>query len=157
MRPEFGKDSHHQCDVLSDEEMGRLREVFLRYPAIRAVYLFGSVAEGRALADSDLDLAVVPRDSSLREKRLDILTDLARGGFCDVDLVFLDVQDIVLRYEAVRQNQVIYQTGDFDRGEMYSRVIREYLDFEPYLRIQREAYKRRLLDGQNGSNSEETQ
>ena len=62
-----------------------------------------------------------------------------------------------MRYEAVRQNQVIYQTGDFDRGEMYSRVIREYLDFEPYLRIQREAYKRRLLDGQNGSNSEETQ
>lgn len=144
----YREDTNGIDKTLSEEELGRLHEVFRCYPAIRAVYLFGSVAEGHARADSDLDLAVVPRDCSLREKRLDILTDLARNGFCDVDLVFLDVQDVVLRYEAVRQNQVIYQAEDFDRGEMYSRVVREYLDFEPYLRIQREAYKRRLLDGQ---------
>jgi hypothetical protein len=80
---------------------------------------------------------------------------LARAGFCDVDLVFLDVRDVVLRHEAVRLNCVIYQADDFDRGEMYSRVVREYLDFLPYLKVQREAYKRRILSGQNRSASQE--
>jgi predicted nucleotidyltransferase len=35
-----------------------LKIVFKRYPAIQAVYLFGSSASGRAHAESDLDLAV---------------------------------------------------------------------------------------------------
>jgi len=142
---------------LSQKEIRRLCDIFQRYPAIRAVYLFGSAAEGRARASSDLDLAIVPGDETLRENKLDILADLARSGFCNVDLLFLDVRDVVLRHEAVRRNVVIYQTADFDRGEMYSRVVREYLDFLPYLRVQREAYKRRLLHGQSGSDPQATQ
>lgn len=142
---------------LTDSELRKLEDVFRRYPGIRAVYLFGSAAEGRFRPDSDLDMAIVPRSPSLREKRLDILTDLAQAGFCEVDLVFLDVRDVVLRHEAVRLNCVIYQTEDFDRGEMYSRVVREYLDFLPYLKVQREAYKRRILSGQNRSDPQETE
>jgi len=125
-----------------------LPEVFRRYPDVQAVYLFGSLAAGNVHGESDLDLAVVPRRSSIRAKKLDILADLARCGFCNVDLVFLDTDDIVLKYEAVRQNRLVYQAEDFDRGAMYSRVVRQYLDFLPYLRVQREAYKRRLLRGQ---------
>ncbi len=120
-------------------------EVFARYPGVRAVYLFGSFATGTARPDSDLDLAVVSRDESVRERRLDMLADLARKGFCNVDLVFLDVEDIVLRYEAVRLNRVVYSTEDFDRGAYYSWIVRLYLDFRPYLDIQRRALKERLL------------
>jgi predicted nucleotidyltransferase len=119
--------------------------VFKRYPGVLAVYLFGSQAAGQARAESDIDLAVVPRDASVRTRRLEMLTDLAREGFSSVDLVFLDVKDIVLRYEAVRQNRVIYQAEDFDRGSYYSKIVRMYLDFLPYLEVQREAYKERRL------------
>lgn len=129
------------------EDLEALRAVFRNYPDIRAVYLFGSAAEGRRGPESDLDLAIVPRSPAARAHRLDILADLARVGFCDVDLVFLDTSDIVLQYEAVRLNRVVYQAEDFDRGEMYSRVIRRYLDFVPYLQVQREAYRRRVLHG----------
>jgi len=129
----------------SQEDLDALARVFQKYPEVRAVYLFGSAAEGRMHRESDLDLAVVPRSPAARARRLDMLTDLARAGFCNVDLVFLDTDDIVLKYEAVRLNQVVYQTEEFDRGEMYSRVVRQYLDFLPYLQVQREAYKRRIL------------
>jgi predicted nucleotidyltransferase len=122
-----------------------LSQVFRRYPDIQAVYLFGSAASGRSHRGSDLDLAVVSKSRSIRDRRLDILTDLARYGFCEVDLVFLDTEDIVLKYEAIRQNRLVYQTEDFDRGAMYSLVVRQYLDFYPYLKVQREAYKRRIL------------
>jgi predicted nucleotidyltransferase len=57
-----------------------------------AVYLFGSSASGRMHAESDLDLAVVPRHPQIVSRKLDILVDLARIGFCDVDLVFLNFE-----------------------------------------------------------------
>jgi predicted nucleotidyltransferase len=124
-----------------------LSRVFKSYPDIQAVYVFGSSASGCTHAESDLDLAVVPRDSQILPRKLDILVDLARVGFCDVDLVFLSTDDIVLKYEAVRHNRLVYQVEGFDRGAYYSQVVRQYLDFLPYLEVQREAYRRRILIG----------
>jgi len=129
-------------------DLGILPQVFSTYPDIQAVYLFGSFTSGNVHSESDLDLAIVPRHDTVRESRLDILADLARHGFSRVDLIFLDTDDIVLKYEAVRQNRLVYQRDDFSRGAMYSRVVRQYLDFLPYLKVQREAYKRRILLGQ---------
>ncbi len=125
-----------------------LSNVFRRYPDLQAVYLFGSAVAGDLHGESDLDLAIVSKRDSLREERLDILTDLARSGFCDVDLVFMDNTDIVIKYEAIRQNRLVYCTEDFDRGAVYSKIVRQYLDFYPYLKAQRKAYKRRILLGQ---------
>ncbi len=131
--------------MLTGGVLAEMRRVFRRYPEIEAVYLFGSAAEGRAHAGSDLDLAVVTTDAALREKKLDLLTELAKAGVCDVDLVFLDGRDLVLAYEAVRPNRLIYARDGFARGAFYSKIVRMYLDFEPYLRRQREAYRRRVL------------
>lgn len=133
-----------------------LADVFSRFPDVQAVYLFGSAAAGRTRLDSDIDLAVVPRGGSCREHRLEMLTELTRAGFDRVDMVFLDTDDLVLKYEAVRQNCVVYQTEDFDRGAMYSRVVRMFLDFVPYLEVQRKAYKRRILRGQERSHPTST-
>lgn len=121
------------------------QNIFRKYPDIKAVYLFGSVGSGKTHRESDLDLAIVPRSGNLRGKKLSILTDLARSGICNVDLVILDTDDIVLKYEAVRQNKLIYQTEDFNRGEMYSKTVRQFLDFERYLKVQRQGRKRRIL------------
>jgi len=125
-----------------------LSEVFRRYPEIQAVYLFGSAAEGRARATSDLDLAIVSTTPHLRERKLDILTDLVREGFDNVDLVFVDEdRDLVLAYEAIRPNCLVFARPGFDRGATYSRIVRKYLDFEYFLRIQREALKHRVSHG----------
>ena len=131
-------------------DLSVLKQVFQRYDEIAAVYLFGSHAAGRARRESDLDLAILPRRrGALRNRRVDILADLACHGFCEVDLVFLDTDDIVLKYEAVRHNRLVYQAEDFDRGAFYSKVVRQYLDFLPYLDVQRRAYKKRILNGQS--------
>jgi hypothetical protein len=133
---------------LDISELRSLRGVFERYPEVQAVYAFGSVAAGNADESSDLDLAVISAQPSLREKKLEILASLARLGYCNVDLVFVDEDDLVLAYEVIRQNKLIYASPDFDRGATYSRIVRKYLDFIPYLRIQREAYKRRVIRDQ---------
>ena len=71
-----------------------------------------------------------------------------RSGYENVDLVFLDTTDIVLKYEAIKHNHLVYQAPDFQRGSFYSLIVRQYLDFLPYLKVQREAYKKRILNGQ---------
>ncbi len=129
-------------------DLEQLPDIFKKYPDVQAVYLFGSVVTGRLHAESDLDLAIVPRPGAGELPRIDILTDLARAGFCRVDLVVLDTNDIVLKHEVVRHNRVIYQTEDFDRGAYFSRIVRQFLDFRPYLDVQRQAYKQRVLYGQ---------
>jgi predicted nucleotidyltransferase len=129
-----------------------LPDIFQKYPGVQAVYVFGSAAAGKHHAESDLDLAVYSRDPAIRAKRLDILADLTRRGFNNVDLVFLDKNDVVLRFGAVRQNRLVYCAKDFDASAFFSLVLRQYFDFAPYLKTQREAYKRRVLhDGQNRS------
>jgi predicted nucleotidyltransferase len=139
---------------LSRNDIRALRDVFQRYPSIQAVYVFGSMGSGKMHPESDLDLAIVSRSRALKKKKLQLLTVLASIGFCDVDLVFLDTKDIVLKYEVVRQNRLIYAVEDFDRGSMYSKIIRQYLDFAPYLEIQRKAYKRRIERGSTGNHSQ---
>jgi len=124
-----------------------LPELFRQYPDIQAVYLFGSFSSGKTHSESDLDLAIIPSSREIHQRRLDLLADLARQGFENVDLVFLDTDDIVLKFEAIHQNRLIYQREDFDRGSTFSLVIRQYFDFLPYLNVQREAYKRRILSG----------
>ncbi len=133
---------------MKQPELKHLKQVFKQYPEIKAVYLFGSTATGNLHQESDIDLAILPENETLRKQKLQILTDLAAVGFCDVDLVFLDDHtDIVLRHEAVKQNQIVYMTPGFDRGSVYSKIVRQYLDFYPYLAVQRKAYKQRIMDG----------
>lgn len=130
------------------EIKARLDPVLQKYPEVQAAFLFGSQAEGRATAESDIDLALVGPRERLAHHKLDLLTDLTRAGLDNVDIIILDGADTALRFEAVRPNCLVYATPEFDRGSYYSRVLREYFDFEPYLRMQRQALRERLTRGQ---------
>ncbi len=123
---------------------GRLKGVFAKFTQVQAAFLFGSAAEGRFRPGSDIDVGVVPASSALRERRLELLSALVRAGMDNVDLVFLDTDDVVIRYEAIRLNCLVYAREDFDRGTYYSLALREYLDFLPFLAVQRKALKDRL-------------
>lgn len=131
------------------KDFKKLSSIFIKYSSIEAVYLFGSFASGKSHQESDLDLAIAHSDKQLQNYKLNILSDLAAAGFCNVDLIFLDIKDIVVKYEAVRYNKLIYHKEGFDRGAFYSKIVRQYLDFYPYLLIQRRAYKKRILHGQS--------
>ena len=125
----------------------KLASVFAKYEDIKAVYLFGSAAKNKMHLESDLDLAIVAHDPELKKRKLEILTDLVKSGYENVDLVFLDYSDIVLMYEAVKYNKLIYARDDFDSNTFFSKVVRQYLDFLPFLKVQIEAYKRRNYVG----------
>jgi len=130
-------------------DLAVLPQIFSKYPEVQAVYLFGSVATGKTHPESDLDLGIVPKDPSAHDRLLDMLADLTKVGFDRIDIVFLDTTDIVMKFEAVRPNRVVFQTPDFDAGSMYSLVMRQYFDYVYYLDIQRKAFKDRILKGKD--------
>jgi predicted nucleotidyltransferase len=139
--------------MLSDEVADRRRAVFAARPAVRAAYVFGSVATERTGNGSDLDLGVVVGeeewDPSDKVPLIGECMDAARRD--RIDLVGLNDAPLVLQFEAVRPNEILYAADDFDSGSFSSTVLRMYGDFQPHLRRQRKAYKRRLLnEGRHG-------
>jgi predicted nucleotidyltransferase len=135
--------------MLSTDEHTRLVEVFKSFPEINAVFLFGSAATGKRSRSSDIDLGIFASDSSFRDQKLDLLQALTVHGFDRVDIVLLNDADLVTQFEAVRPNVLIYKTENFDRGSVYSLIVRKYLDIKPMLNRQRIRFKQRLLDDTN--------
>lgn len=121
-----------------------MERVFARYPQVQAAFLFGSRAFAKARPGSDWDLGVYLEPPE-PDPALEILTDLVRAGLEPVDLVVLNQAPPVLAFEVVRANKIVYRREGFCVGCYVSRVMREYWDLEPLLRVQREAMKRRWL------------
>jgi hypothetical protein len=80
--------------------------------------------------------------------------DAARRDW--IDLVVLNDVPLVLQFEAVRPNVILYAADDFDPAAFTSKIVRMYWDFKPYLRRQRKAYKRRLLGEDHGESGRST-
>ena len=118
-----------------------------RFPEVQAIYLFGSVAAGTSRADSDVDVAVVTAEP-LGMLKVDMQAALVGEGIDNVDLVSLATDDLVLKFEAVRQHCLLFARDTFDPGSYYSRILREYSDFLPYLERQRKAMKQRMRHGE---------
>lgn len=139
--------------MLTDEAADRLRDVFAAHPAVRGAYVFGSVATERERNGSDLDLGVVVHEDAWESSdKVPLLTDCMDAAGRDwIDLVVLNDAPLVLQFEAVRPNVILYAADDFDAGAFSSKVLRMYWDFQPYLRRQRKAYKERRLKRANGS------
>ncbi len=134
---------------MKDAELARLREVFGRYPEVAGVWLFGSHGHDTASARSDVDLALDPATpsgalepsaSNARDRKLDILADLVEAGFEHVDLVVLDRDDPVLRFEAIGPNRLVYGAVDYDPSEAFAQALRRYDDTARLRRLVREAY-----------------
>lgn len=112
-------------------------EIACRHPAIVAVYLFGSRAEGTARPDSDYDLAVLYRPGrepgSIVEARTSLQQRFEELFNRDVDVVFLHLADIEMRYEIINKGKVVYCTDEEARTDFVDVVFRDYLDFKPFL------------------------
>lgn len=124
------------------DDRRRLHDVFARYPEVAVVWLFGSHARGGAGAASDVDLAVEPRTPEARRRKLDMLSDLVAAGFENVDLVLLDHDDPVLRFEAMQPFDVIYAAPGIDPFESFLRAFKLFWDTEPL----RRGMRRRTFD-----------
>jgi len=105
-----------------------------------SAYLFGSVAEGREHAESDVDVGVVlspatyPTPQARFEARLRLIGQLRRALGRDVDVVILnDAPPQLARRIMTRGRRVALFDDALDRA-MLRTVLSRAADIEPFLR-----------------------
>jgi uncharacterized protein len=95
-----------------------------------------------------VDLAIDPAagaGSGARARKLDMLTDLVGAGFENVDLVILDGDDPVLRFEAIGPNVLVHAAPGYDPAEAFVQALRQYDDTAPLYRATPRPLPRGLL------------
>lgn len=132
--------------MLSKVQMKKLNNVFSKYDEIQAVYLFGSYAEGKENRFSDIDIGMVLDETYGKDIKIEILKDLVCEEFCNVDLVILNEVSLIMKFEIVKHNKLIYKKRNFNHPSYFSNAIRQGLDFKPFIEVQRKYYKERLLN-----------
>lgn len=102
---------------------------------IIAAYLFGSTAKGTTSPSSDIDIALLTRNSDKKNGaslkfRLyaDICRTLKRN---DIDLVLLNLSgNLILNDEIIRYGKVFYSNDDEAREEFELKVLHSSTDFK---------------------------
>lgn len=90
--------------------MQRLRTVLARAGGVRLAILFGSHARGAARPDSDVDIAMLPVDPKLPlHDELSLQAALSATCGRDVDLVRIDTDDVLLRWEIAKDGILLFE------------------------------------------------
>ena len=131
--------------VSERESLARVRRVFAAHPVpgVLSVYVFGSIAEGRAHAESDIDLGVLfdrnvyPDDRSRFEAQLDLRRYLSPASVGrEVDVVVLNDASPVLGRRIIRGEQVYCADREADHSFRRDVQLRA-ADLDPFLRKMR--------------------
>ena len=109
----------------------QLREVLARFPTLLLALVFGSVAQGRQRADSDLDIAVAAQQALTVEEKMDIIAALAARTGRPIDLIDLKVVVEPLLGQIVRHGRRLLGS-DGAYGNLISKHLFEQADFMPY-------------------------
>lgn len=126
----------HPRAFTRDEVFARLpqmREV-LREHKVQLAYLFGSVLLDASGPLSDVDIAVLPNEATYRWLHTygDIYDDLCRVfGADNIDVVLLNEAQPPIRFAAVRDGILIWETRDTLGVDYAEEVLFEYHDTQP--------------------------
>ena len=123
-----------------------------RRPEIQAAYVFGSVASGRARADSDVDVAVlidrrVPPGRILKY-RLKLMADLGTALHrSDVDVVILNEASPLLAHRVLSQGTLVFERSAPARVRFQTKTASLYLDLIPIFEMHIRYLKRNVREG----------
>ena len=117
---------------------------------IALVYLFGSRVKGVAAVDSDLDIALLFRETpqdplALREIAL-FSVELRKLFHAKFDVVSLNNAPLLLKYEVVAHGQLLYCDDETERINFEVSVIKEYIDEEPLRNLYNQALYKKIFN-----------
>jgi predicted nucleotidyltransferase len=115
-------------------ESGKLTETIrglvAAYPAVLAVYLFGSHSTGRTKPASDLDLALLLQPGREMDfPLLELTVSLEKAFDRRVDLVILNRAGELLKYQVRRYGRLLYDRDPRFRKQFEIRGRKSFEDF----------------------------
>jgi predicted nucleotidyltransferase len=134
--------------------LDRLAAALSAGPPLRFAMLFGSAAKETMRPDSDIDVAIYPKDPSLPlADELALQTELTRICGREVDLVRLDRAPTLVCWQVVRHGRLLVEREPFSVARFTARAVGDYLDFAPALDAAAETFRRRLVSRGSGASS----
>lgn len=128
------------CRVLmmTDDIIKRLEAFFAPHSGIELVLLFGSLAQGTARPDSDMDIAVRYRQALTQEQRAKLIEQLALQFGRAVDLIDMHTVGEPLLGQIFKGKRVL------GSNEVYARCLtRHWIDAADFLPLQQRILKER--------------
>ncbi len=126
-----------------------------RRPEIQAAYIFGSVAQGRARPDSDIDIAVlvgrrIPDAHALRY-RLRLAVELGAALHrSDVQLVVLNDAPPLLAQRVLSYGALVFERSHAARVRFQVRTASRYADMVPTMERYVQRLKQDVREGRVG-------
>ena len=107
------------------------------HETVAVAYLFGSSAKGESGPRSDIDLAVLLRDSAASaslDVRLDLYADCCRAlKRNDIDIVMLNTtRNLFLLGDIVQNGIVLYQDDVGLRQEYEVKIMHDFIEFRDH-------------------------
>ena len=115
-------------NILAESLVPLIAEFQRMHGCIRIAYLFGSQSDGRASADSDVDVAVLLQDGA------DAVVDLHLGDYLSralgktVDVVVLNQASPILQHEVIRDGARLMEVSPMVRRLYELSAFRDYVD-----------------------------
>jgi len=111
---------------------------------VQLAYLHGSVARGRALPDSDVDIALVGGPDLDPGERLPLALrlerQLAKAGVRGADVRFIDDAPLLVRGRVITEGIRLYAASPQARVDLEAPLLSPYFDFLPVARRLQAAY-----------------
>lgn len=122
--------------MLKEPERTALQSALRDAETVRLAYLFGSHAQDRANADSDIDVAVLTEsdDQTLRQL-VDLKTMLENAIGKEVDVTLVPVRDTDPRLlnQVLQHGQLLYTKDEATRIDFETSARSKYLDMKPHI------------------------
>ena len=116
--------------------MKELTQIFNKHRSILAVYLFGSRSNGRIGPLSDYDFGVLlskKAPDNIKEKMMSELIHALKNN--NVDVVILNEVSLLLRYEVLKNGELIYEKNKAKRASLVYKTLNKYLDWSYFEKI----------------------
>lgn len=107
---------------------------------LKLVIIFGSFANGKNRADSDLDIAVLGSKNVSFDSQIDLIRELSRVFNKEVDLTVLNTANPLLLFQVSKNPILLYG----DRGELLKfklYAFKSYHDYAPYFAMEKKLNK----------------
>jgi len=136
--------------TILDELAIALREYLASQSDVVAGYIFGSMAQGRARPNSDVDVAVLLSDDLDGEarfmRRLRLGTEVEEAIGRRTDLVVLNDAPPLLQHQVLKHGRLVFERDRAARVEFEVRAGKIYADLKPMRWFFQEALFREIQE-----------
>ncbi len=118
------------------DDIRRITGYFKGRDEVSALYIFGSAANGKETAESDIDIAVLINDRKKGRKTYESLKKAyyaasPKFSLRPIDIVVLNTAPPFLKHRIIKTGKVLLDRNRKLRGRFVANAIIEYLDYKP--------------------------